>query len=143
MTTQENRKLIEEYVTAWTKADRNVLERVLADDHKVVNGMPGITDDKNGQIQMAEIFHKAFPDANVRIAKACAEGNDVCAHLKMTGTHKGEFMGVQPSNKKVDVDVVVYATVRDGKIAEDVTGFDTLDLMTTIGAVPELGTATH
>jgi predicted ester cyclase len=54
----------------------------------------------------------------------------------MTGTHKGEIMGIPPTNKKVTVSLIVIDRFAGGKIVEDNGQFDALGLMRQLGLDP-------
>ena len=64
-----------------------------------------------------------------------AEGDKVALHVINTGTHKGEFLGVPPTDKKVSFVWVDILTIRDGKIVEQWSVNDIMALMQQIGAV--------
>ena len=138
MTDQTNRKLVEDYNNAWAKGDAIRLEGLLDDGFRFNNPPPGLTPDKKGAIAMSQMFRKGFPDLSMRIQKIVIQGDNVAVRAIGTGTHKGEFMGVPPTNKHTETGIVSIVTIRNGKIVEDVTEFDSLGLFTQIGAVPEL-----
>jgi len=54
----------------------------------------------------------------------------------MTGTHKGEFMGIPPTNKKVTISAITIDRIAGGKYVEEWLRFDTLDFMQQLGIVP-------
>jgi predicted ester cyclase len=137
MTDETNRKLVEDYTAAWAKGDAARLEQLLDDRFKFNNPPPGLTPDKKGAIAMSQLFHKAFPDLAMRIEKTVVQGDNVAMRAIGTGTHKGEFMGIAPTNKRTETGIVSITTVRNGKVVEDVTEFDSLGLMTQLGAIPE------
>jgi predicted ester cyclase len=64
-----------------------------------------------------------------------AEGDKVALHVINTGTHKGEFLGVPPTDKKVSFVGVDILTIRDGKIVEQGSINDVMALMQQIRAV--------
>lgn len=142
MTDATNRKLVEDYNDAWAKGDAIRLEGLLDNGFKFNNPPPGLTPDKKGAIAMSQLFHKGFPDLKMRIEKLVIQGDNVAVRAIGTGTHKGEFMGVAPTNKRTETGILSIVTIRNGKIVEDVTEFDSLGLFTQIGAVPELEAAT-
>jgi hypothetical protein len=58
---------------------------------------------------------KAFPDMRVEADQILASGDHVAARLRMTGTHKGNFAGVAPTNKSVSWGSCSVVQIRDGK----------------------------
>lgn len=57
----------------------------------------------------------AFPDLKAVIHSQVAEGDRVVTHKTFHGTHKGEFMGIPPTGKKVSVDVIDIFRIAEGK----------------------------
>jgi predicted ester cyclase len=44
---------------------------------------------------------KVFPDTRIIFDDIIIEGNKVACRCNLTGTHKGEFMDLQPTNKQL------------------------------------------
>ena len=44
-----------------------------------------------------------------------AEDDKVAGRFKCPGTHRGEFLGVAPTGKRMEVDKVIFLRVEDGK----------------------------
>jgi predicted ester cyclase len=53
--------------------------------------------------QFITSFFTAFPDMHTTIEHMIAENNLVVAFLNGSGTHKGEFHGIPPTNKPVNI----------------------------------------
>jgi steroid delta-isomerase-like uncharacterized protein len=83
--------------------------------------------------QMESELWDAFPDLHVTIDDMVAEGDKVAARTTWTGTHKGEFMGVPPTNKKVTFSLITINRFAGGKIVEDHGEYSALDLMRQLG----------
>ena len=72
---------------------------------------------------------EGFPDLSVVVEDVMAEGNWVTARVTMRGTHRGEFQGIAPTGKRVEVRAIDMFRIREGKIvehwghADDPTGF--------------------
>jgi predicted ester cyclase len=86
--------------------------------------------------QMESEWYDAFPDLHVTIDDMVAEGDKVAIRTTWTGTHKGEIMGIPPTNKKVTFSLIVIDRFAGGKIVEDNGQFDALGLMRQLGLVP-------
>jgi predicted ester cyclase len=63
-------------------------------------------------------FRSAFPDWRMEIAETVAEGNTVVGRLRCSGTHQGEFKGVPPTGKRMEVDEVYFLRVENGKFVD-------------------------
>ena len=53
--------------------------------------------------------------------------------MRLTGTHTGEFLGIQPTGKKVEYESNELYRIADGTIAEEWICSDMLTLMAQIG----------
>jgi hypothetical protein len=65
-----------------------------------------------------------------------AEKDKVAASWSISGTHKGEFWGVRPTNKKISMDGITIHHIANGKIIDSYISFDALGLMRQLGVVP-------
>jgi steroid delta-isomerase-like uncharacterized protein len=87
---------------------------------------------KNIKQSISEEF-SAFPDLHYTIDDMVAEGDKVAARVTMTGTHKGEFMGIPPTNKKITIRAIFIERFAGGKIVEEHGEYNALDLMRQLG----------
>ena len=98
------------------------------------SGMPHM--DWNEHKQLLIAVTRAFPDINHKIEDIVAEGDKVAVRLNVTGTHKGEFQGIPPTDKNLSLDEMAFLTIIDGKITEGWITSDTMSFMQQIGVVP-------
>jgi predicted ester cyclase len=68
-----------------------------------VEGSPQAGKGGEGFKRFLTDFFKAFPDMHTTIEQIVAENNLVVAFLNGSGTHKGEFHGIPPTNKQVSI----------------------------------------
>jgi len=77
-----------------------------------------------------------FPDMTWTVQEQIAEGEKVVTRFTWTGTHKGDFMGIPPTEKTVEVWGVVIDVVRNGLFAESRIIMDTVSLLQQLGIMP-------
>lgn len=83
-------------------------------------------------------FLSAFPDAHATIDEMIVEGSKKATRLTVTGTHKGEFMGIPPTSRKVMIPMMsVSRRNAAGKIVEEWQMYDSLDFMQQLGVIPK------
>lgn len=82
----------------------------------------------------------AFPDLEIEVRDLIAEGDEVVARWVARGTHEGEFQGVPPTGREIEVTGITIERFEDGKIVEGWTNRDAIGLLQQIGAVPAPGT---
>jgi predicted ester cyclase len=82
-------------------------------------------------------FRLAFPDWREEIVELVAEGNTVVGRFRCSGTHQGEFMGVPPTGRRMEVDEVYFLRVEGGKFVDFWGLEDNLTRMRQLGLIPE------
>jgi len=100
---------------------------------------PGVPPGPEGVKQGLGMFRAAFSDFHATIEDMIAEGDKVVARLTITGTHKGEFMGIAPTGKQVTVGVIDIVRIAGGKMVERWGQEDMLGMMQQLGIVPPPG----
>ena len=98
--------------------------------------MPGLEPNREGVKQFFTMFRSAFPDLRFHVEELLASGDKVVARLLIQGTHKGEFMGMAPTGKKINVKAIDILRMADGKVAEHWGVTDTMTMMQQLGAIP-------
>jgi len=127
MSAKENKELMRRLIEEFNKGKAAAMAVI---DRSI--DIPDLKDFK----QMESEMYDAFPDMHVTLDDMVAEGDKVAARTTWTGTHKGEFMGVPPTNKKVTFSLIVIDRFAGGKIVEDHGQYDALGLMRQLGLVP-------
>jgi steroid delta-isomerase-like uncharacterized protein len=94
-----------------------------------------------GMKQFVQIYRGAFPDVRLTINDQIAEGDKVVTRWTATGTHKGELMGIAPTNKSATVTGVDIDRYQDGKVVEAWASYDMLGMLQQLGVVPVLAPA--
>lgn len=101
---KKNKEFIVEYINATSgmSKTRELLEKY--------NGDPGLVDN----ILFKESI---FPKYEVSVEEIIAEGDRVVVRAKFKGIHKGEWLGINPTNKEVTYTFVVGYQIWNNKIA--------------------------
>jgi predicted ester cyclase len=82
----------------------------------------------------------AFGDFSATVEDIVAEGDTVAMRVLLQGTHEGEFMGVEPTGRKFEIENMVFTRIEAGKIAERWVQPDMLGWLQQLGAVDQPGT---
>jgi steroid delta-isomerase-like uncharacterized protein len=138
-TTEDNKTVVDDFIQAlFTKGDLSAVDRYLADDFVAHDPpMPGLGGDANGFRDAARIIRSAFPDWCSEVHLLVAEGDYVVERFAASGTHRGEFMGAVPTNRRVAMAGINLFRLQDGKIAERWGNLDVLGLLVQLGVIPE------
>jgi predicted ester cyclase len=136
---EENKDLIRRYleaIDANESADWTVLDEYIAEDFVAHNPpIPGVTLDRDGMKQAAEIFRVATPGDH-EIKMQVAEGDLVVSHIVGRGVHKGDLLGIPGTNREVETNGIAIHRVRDGKIVEYWSVTDVARVLQQVGALP-------
>lgn len=128
------RQLIEDDLNT---GDVAVAQRIIATDFVDHTNPPGLQHGLEGHRGIVDIFHAAFPDVRWTIDDMVAEGDRVAMRLTMTGTHDGEFFGIPPTGRRVEVGGTHIVRIQDDRVAEHWGHNDDLGLMRQLGAIAE------
>ena len=85
-----------------------------------------------------EMYLNAFSGLRTRIDDQVAEGDKVVTRWTITGRHEGDLSGIPPTGKDVEFTGIDIHRLKDGRIVEEWTHWDTLGLMRQLGVVPEV-----
>ncbi len=66
----------------------------------------------------------AFPDNHHEVEEVTAEGETVVLRCTLTGTHEGEFMGLPPTGRRIEVTEIHPYRLEGGKAVEHRVGRD-------------------
>src|SRR5206468_9935604 len=79
-------------------------------------------------------FFKAFPDWHANIEQIVAEDNLVVIFLNGSGTHQGEFQGMPPTRRPVNIRSADLYRIENAIIVEHTDVVDQLNLLQQTGA---------
>ncbi len=111
---------------------------MLAEDFIEHEETPGLAPTKDGVLEFFRMQRAAFPDLRLDPEDVLASGDKIVARARMTGTHEGELMGMPPTGRSVDVQLIDIIRFGDDGLAHEHWGvFDMMAMMQQLGAVPE------
>ncbi len=121
----------------WNKGNLTVADEIYATNF--VQRSPTNPRDLEAYRQYVSTTRTAFPDLYFTIEDMIAEGNKVVARFTVTGTHKGQFLGISPTGKQVVVTGISIDRHEGGKIVEHWGNSDQLGLLQQLGAISMSG----
>ena len=139
MTLEENKELVRRiYDELWNQRKLEVAEELIAQD--AVNYDTGLLPQPFGPEEMkgtVQMVTAGFPDNRHEVEEMIAEGDKVVVRCTLTGTHEGEFMGIPPTGRSIEVTEIHVYRLEDGKAVEHRVGRDDLGAMRQLGVVPD------
>ena len=81
-------------------------------------------------------LYRAFPDLHITLDDLIEEGDRVVERDTVTGTHTGEFNGLEPTGKSVSYSEIFIMRFANGRIAEIWGVVDIFTQMKQLGLIP-------
>ena len=142
-TPEENKALVERYwAEVWAPGGEAAVPGVLAPDEAHHWGIGGDTVGREGFRERLRRILEAFPDFTVRVEQLVAEGDHVVSRQVYRATHRGEWLGVAPTDTAVEWTGVNVFRIECGRIAESWGEADHLGLLQQLGGLPGVATPT-
>lgn len=116
--------------------DIDAFGEVLAVDFVEHEELPAGEPNREGVQDFFRMQIAAFSDMAMTVEDVVDGGDKVVARVRFTGTHDGEFMGMPPTGRAVDVNVIdIMRFGDDGLVHEHWGVFDAMGMMRQLGAV--------
>jgi len=122
------------YHSIWNERRMEFIPLVIADTHAL--GDPTVSGRGVGPEsyqRQVERFLTGLPDLRFDVEETISEGEKLVVSWTITGTHRGEFLGVPPTNRRVVFSGITINQIRNGKIIESTVIWDGLGLLEQFG----------
>ena len=136
MSDNYNLDLLHKMYKALNKQDLESHDEYWTED-MIWHGPPGFGDifgREAFKYEVLEPFYKTFPDYHVVNEIEVADENWVAATGILTGTHKGDWLGVPATGKPVTMRFSDFWLIKEGKLAENWVMVDNIAVLHQIGA---------
>jgi steroid delta-isomerase-like uncharacterized protein len=137
MSSEDNKLLIRRIMEeVWNNWSLDAAREFYAQDYIDHARPPG---EPQGMAGLEKVFfewREAFPDWKITVESLVSEGDLVVALLSAVGTHKGAFMGVSPTGRRVAVKAIEMFRISGGKVVEFWAVFNELDMFRQLGMLP-------
>jgi len=134
MSTEQNKTLVRRFLDASIASDSSALRERLASDFMA--HIPSGPTNREGFLQHNSVFATAFSDKQFIVEDLIAEGDKVVARATWRGVHSAAFQGLPPTGKQISIGATIIERIRDGKLVEHWSLFDSLAMMQQLGLVP-------
>jgi steroid delta-isomerase-like uncharacterized protein len=120
------------YNEVWNKRNPSILDEYMASDVKCHEAGMEINSFKDFKENLKIIFN-AFEETKFTITNQLVKDNVVVVRFVFEGIHKGFFMNVPPTHKRINFSGLEVISFADGKISEIWAEFDQLGLLKQLG----------
>lgn len=137
-TSEENEELVRRLTEeVWQNENFDVIDELVAEDYVLHDpSMPEEIRGPDGYREMAEMG-AGIVDGSISIDQMISTDDMVVSRWTQQGTHTGEMAGVEPTNEEVTITGIDISRIEDGKLAESWQEVNMLNMLMTIGAIPE------
>jgi steroid delta-isomerase-like uncharacterized protein len=139
---EDSKRLVSMFVEKlWNERKLELADAIFHEDcrtHQLRSGSPA-TPVPRGPAEIkthVADWLSAFPDLRFTIEQIFAEGDRVFSQLAMDGTHTGQWLGISPTGKRVNIRMVTIHRIRSGRIIEDWVLVESLGVFQQLGALP-------
>ena len=139
MNTNTARFLAETFVQMLNTHDADLVDAFIATDYRNHNAF--VDDGREANRQFWAAFFAALPDLTATMEDLVISGDRVVGRFVYRGTHLGEFMGLPPSGRPVEMRSIDIWRVADGLFVEHWDELNTLEFFQQLGALPQLAPA--
>jgi steroid delta-isomerase-like uncharacterized protein len=128
------------YEEVWNKRKLGVMNELVSPSHALHGPLyTGPAIGPEVYRRQISLFVAGFPDLRFAIEDTVAEQDKVVVCWTFSGTHKGEFMGVPATDKKVSVDGITIHVLSKGIIMDSYVSLDMWGMMQQLGVITAPG----
>jgi predicted ester cyclase len=112
-----NKQIVSEFfIKGYNENDYAAVRKLLLDEY--YDHSPAYARSSADAINILKIVHDIFPDMEVEIIDLIEENNKVVGRFKFKATHSSEYMGVKPTNKRLEWEAIEIFRIENDKIVE-------------------------
>jgi steroid delta-isomerase-like uncharacterized protein len=138
MAEQDTVKIAREVFEAWNAHDPDRYVKYLASEYvSESDTMPASVRGPAAAREVMRTYLTAFPDLRFTIDAVLASGEVASVRWLAAGTHRGELMGVAPTQRRVETRGCSILEIRNSRVTHQWLYWDTGHLLRQLGALPE------
>ncbi len=122
------------YKEVWNERKFDLIDQLVSQSHALV--APNVSGAAVGPAaykKQIAAFVAGFPDLKFVVDDIISENDRVVAVWNWSGTHRGEYLGIAPTNKKASVTGITIHQLANGKILDSHAAWDSLGLLRQLG----------
>jgi steroid delta-isomerase-like uncharacterized protein len=130
MSTQENEATFRRVLDAGNSHDEELFAKAVDEAF-----LPGVAGAEVTKKVFAGLF-RAFPDLHITVEDVVAEGDRIVIRNTVTGTHRGEYLGLAATGRSITYSEIFIIRFVDGRVAETWGVVDVAAQMKQLGLIP-------
>ena len=135
-TTEDNKAVVSRFVEEVINQNRmDRADDLVVEDFVELDPLPSQRQGREGLKEVVGMMRAAFPDIHWVVEEMVAEGETVASRFTWSGTHRGEFVGVPATGRRVVVKGMVIDELAGGKMSKSRILMDSLGMMQQLGVM--------
>jgi predicted ester cyclase len=135
MTRDEIIALVKRRQAAWTARDPAALAATHAVNGTVASPFGGVLEGRPDIERVYRLWFSAFPDMLMEQDELLIDGDRAVLISRMSGTQSGDFFGLAPTGRRVEVQVAFLLTIADGFVMEERRIYDFTGVLVQVGVL--------
>jgi steroid delta-isomerase-like uncharacterized protein len=139
MSMEQNKAAERRVIEELNKGNLAIIDELFAADY-VYRGSAGMeAKGAEGFKQLMTTALSAITDFHMATEEMVAEGEKVVTRTTVSGTHKGDFVGIAATGKRFSFSAILIVRFVDGKEVNAFGVADMFGMLQQLGAVPPMG----
>jgi steroid delta-isomerase-like uncharacterized protein len=137
--TEEAEQLVNAYLSMWEQQEYSKIPDLVSESfemHGPFTPEEGIRGRDGLEEWMREVT-SGFPDFRTDVLNVLSSDDLVMCEVTVSGTHEGEFDGVPPTGREVEIRAMEKFDVADGTVREHRVYFDQQEMLEQLGLADE------
>lgn len=134
----KERQAVEKIYQAFSLQQPDLLDEAVTPDWDDIPLAPGQVPGPEGLKSIIRMFISAFPDVQIIIHDLLQVPGQIAVRAEITGTHKGNFMGIEPTGKFVSIRLHEFHQLNGERVTTTWHQEDFFGLFIQLGQFPVL-----
>lgn len=135
MTRDEILALVQRRSAGWAARDPVALAATHAENGVVVSPTGGVLEGRAEIERVYRLWISAFPDAVMQHDDVLIDGDRAVLIARLRGTHSGDFFGLAPTGRHMEVQVALVLTIADGLVVAERRIYDFTGVLVQVGVL--------
>ncbi len=132
---EQNKAVVRRFVEIWNTGDMSFASEVIGEGYRQHSSQLKPFEGLDGLAEVVSATRAGFPDAQFTVIQEMADGDRVAHQWILTGTQTGEWNGIPPTGRKIEVRGTAISRLQDGKIVEHTADWDAMGMMQQLGVI--------
>ena len=139
--TDEEHRAVETLYQAFSEGKPELLDQAVTPDWQDIPLAPHQEPGREGMKPLIQGFVAAFPDLEITIHEIIGAPGRAAVRAEVTGTHRGAWFGVAPTNKAFRMPIHEFHAIENGRLTHTWHLEDWFGWLSQVGAWPVQGEA--